>query len=41
MVEAIQTKKKTDLHMLIDSRCTRICIDEEFAHQQGWPLEKS
>jgi hypothetical protein len=39
MAESIN-KKKSDLLALLDSGCTRTCIDEEYAKSQGWPLQK-
>jgi hypothetical protein len=38
-LEDIQMKKKATTLALVDSRCTRMCIDEAFAGKQGWPLE--
>jgi hypothetical protein len=32
--------KKSMLNALLDSGCTRTCIDEEYARSQGWPLQK-
>jgi hypothetical protein len=40
MVESIKNKKKSDLLTLLDSGCTRTCIDEEYAKSQRWPLQK-
>jgi hypothetical protein len=39
-LEDIQTKKKASAPALIDSGCTRTCMDESFARSQGWPLKQ-
>jgi hypothetical protein len=39
-MEDIQTKKKATTLALVDSGCTRTCVDEDFARKQGWVLER-
>jgi hypothetical protein len=40
VTEAIATRKKVTTHALVNSGCTRTCIDKTFAQEQGWPLER-
>jgi hypothetical protein len=36
----IATKKRNMVLALVDSRCARTCVNEKYARQQGWLLEK-
>jgi hypothetical protein len=40
MLEELKIQQVTMVHALVDSRCTRTCIDEEYIQSLGWPLLK-
>jgi hypothetical protein len=33
-------KKKTSIKVLLDSGCTRTCIDEDYVCSLGWPMRR-
>jgi hypothetical protein len=37
-LENLKTKKTAETDALLDSGCTRTCVDEAYARVQGWPL---
>jgi hypothetical protein len=39
-LEELKTKKKTNTNALLDSGCIRTCIDETFAKEQKWLLQR-